>query len=226
MKSFVPPFTRYLLPVTCALLSCLVAFAGDIELPAPVTQGGKPLLDTLKERKSERKFSARELTSSELSNLLWAADGITRPDGRRTAPTARNAQEIELYVVLKDAVYLFDYVNNKLKLVLQGDIRPIIGNQPFVTKAPVNILMVLNYDKINWMPNRADKKLYGAVDSGFIDQNIYLYCTSVGMSSVFRAAGLQREEIRKKLNLPESYEVLYAHTVGFPKTPIAQLPSI
>lgn len=193
------------------------AIAQDLDLPAPETQGGKPLLDTLKERKTARKFSDRELTPAELSNLLWAASGISREDGRRTAPTARNAQEIDLYVVLKDAVYLFIPKENKLQLVAKEDIRPIIGNQPFVSKAPLNILLVLNGDKVDWVKTKEEKMRYGAVDSGFIGQNIYLYCTSAGLSSVFRAAGIQRDEVKSKLKLPESHEVLYAHTVGFPQ---------
>ena len=199
------------------VLPILPASAQDIELPTPVMKGGKPLLEVLKDRKTQRKLSDRELTMAELSNLLWAADGITRPDGKRTAPTARNAQEIDLYVVLKDAVYLFDPAGNKLKLVLQQDIRPIIGNQPFVSKAPLNILMVLNGDKIDWVDTKEEKMRYAAVDSGFIGQNIYLYCTSAGLSSVFRAAGIQREAVKSLLNLPESHEVLYAHTIGFPQ---------
>lgn len=217
MKSFQRFYSIVSLSGLAAISLGFSANAQYVDLPAPQTEGGKPLLNTLKERKTERKFSNRELTWGEISNLLWAADGVTRPDGRRTSPTARNAQEIDLYVVLKDAVYLYDPSLHKLSLVLKEDIRPLIGNQPFVAKSPVNILMVLNGDKVNWVTSKEEKMRYGAVDSGFIGQNIYLYCSSAGLASVFRAAGIQREEVKTKLNLPASHEVLYAHTVGFPK---------
>lgn len=199
----------------CALTS--LSWSQDMELPAPVKSGGMPLRDALSARKTLRNFSDRMLTPQELANLLWAANGLNRPDGRRTAPTARNASEIELYVILSSGVYLYDVQKNKLKLVLKEDIRNMAGTQEFTADAPVNILYVVDYTKINWDIPMEKKRQYGAVDSGFIGQNIYLHCASEGMSNVFRGM-IDAPLLHQKLKLPETKEVLYAHSIGFPET--------
>lgn len=207
----------------CALCSVSFLFSQEAkpassvkELPKPVTTGGMSLNDALMKRKSVREYSDRELTNQEMSNLLWAANGITREDGRRTAPSARNAQEIEMYLILKDGVYLYNHKDHRLDLVLPEDLRSIAGLQPFTKKAPLNIIYVVDYTKLNWNNISSEKKRqYGAVDTGFIGQNVYLHCTANGMASVFRGL-LDTEALHKKLNLPETKEVLYGHTVGFP----------
>lgn len=203
----------------CAFVGFSVLGAEEekvMKLPQPVKEGGMTLNDALAKRKSVRSYSDRELTAQELSNLLWAANGITREDGRRTAPSARNAQEIDLYVILKGGVYFYNHVKHVLELVLAEDIREIAGLQPFVKTAPVNLLYVVDYKKMDWGKMTQEKKRqYGAVDSGFIGQNVYLHCTAMGMASVFRGL-LDTEALHKKIGLPEHKEVLYGHTVGFP----------
>lgn len=206
-------FTKLGMGVLAASGLSFHAMAQDIELPTPATTGGKPLNEALKERKSLRDYSDKELTPQQLSNLLWAANGITREDGRRTAPTARNAQEIELYIILKDGVYL--YQDTKLKLVLKEDIRKLAGKQPFTWAAPVNIVYVADYEK-QWDTTPEIKRQYAAVDSGFIAQNVYLHCASEGMACVFRGM-IDAEALHKKLGLPATKEVLYGQSVGFPK---------
>ncbi len=205
-------FSLSLLALSCYLPASLLA-AEDITLPEPVKEGGRPFNETLKERKTGRDFSDRELTPQQLSNLLWAANGLSREDGKRTAPSARNAQAIELYVILKSGVYL--YQDNKLKLVLGEDLRSIAGTQPFTAKAPVNIIYVLDYSK-QWEMPLEKRRQYGAVDSGFIGQNIYLHCASEGLATVFRGM-IDAQALHKKLNLPDTKEVLYGQSVGFPK---------
>lgn len=206
--------------VAFSLISTLTGLfslsAQDIALPQAEKSGGMSLAEALTKRQSAREFSDQELTPQQLANLLWAANGITRPDGKRTAPTARNAQEIDLYVILKSGVYVYDAASDKLTQILKEDIRNLAGTQPFTHKAPVNILYVVDYDKQTWDIPREKKRQYGAVDSGFIGQNIYLHCAANGMSTVFRGM-IDADALHKKLNLPENKEVLYGQSIGFPK---------
>lgn len=200
----------------CVFSGLASTFAQDLSLPKPDKSPGMSLTEALEKRQSGREFSDQELTPQQLANLLWAANGITRPDGRRTAPTARNAQEIELYVIIKSGVYVYDADADKLTQVLKEDIRNLAGTQPFTHKAPVNILYVADYDKQTWDIPLEKKRQYGAVDSGFIGQNIYLYCAANGLSTVFRGM-IDAKALHQKLNLPENKEVLYGQSVGFPK---------
>lgn len=197
-----------------------MGLAENITLPPPVTTGGMPLHQALSERKTIREIAETPFTPQELSNLLWAANGITRPDGRRTAPTARNAQEIELYVMLESGVYLYDKDGKQLTQVLKGDIRTMAGTQPFSWTSPVNIIFVANYAKQTWDISPEKKKQYASVDSGFIGQNIYLYCASTGLATVFRGM-LDTDALHKKLELSKEKEVLYAQSIGHiaPPTP-------
>ena len=169
--------------------------AQNMNLPAPQKKGGKPLMEALAERKSNRTFSGQKLTEQELSNLLWAANGINREDGRRTAPSARNMQQIEIYVIMPDATYLYDYKEHKLTLVKKGDFRTIATND-FAHKAPVVLLFVANYDKMKGMSDET-RDLYSATDCGNVSQNVYLYCASVGLNTV-ALGNIDREKAKKE----------------------------
>ena len=204
-----------LLVMNFSPLSAQVKGEGALSLPAPVKEGGMPLNEALNARKTLREMTDKELSLQELSNLLWAANGVTRPDGKRTAPTARDAREIELYVILKSGVYLFDAEQNSLELLMKDDLRALSGTQPFVAQAPVNILFVADYSKQTWDIPLEKKRQYAAVDSGFIGQNIYLHCASAGLATVFRGM-LDTKALHTKLSLPEHKEVLYGQSVGFP----------
>ena len=121
----------------------------DIELPPPRTDGGKPLMQALKERQTSRSFSPKKLPMQMVSDLLWAAFGINRPEAnKRTAPSARNWQEIEIYVAMAEGTYLYDAKDNKLKMVVEGDIRKKTGGQKFVASAPINLVYVADYAKM------------------------------------------------------------------------------
>jgi len=157
----------------------------NIDLPEPVTEGGKPLMQALKERKSAREFSGEKLPLQVLSNMLWAANGISRNDGKRTAPTAMNKQEIDVYVAMANGLFLYDAKDNKLVAVLAKDIREATGKQPFVKDAPVNLVFVADYAKMGAMPND-QKDFYAATDTGFVSQNVYLFCASEGLATVVR----------------------------------------
>jgi len=182
--------------------------AQNIQLPAPDKKGGKTLMQALSERKSTREFQEKELSNNVLSNLLWAANGFNRED-KRTAPTANNRQELELYVVLKNGIYFYNAKEHKLALVKKADYRKSTGGQAFVADAPVNILFVSDSEK-------ASSKNYAYTDCGFVSQNIYLYCASEGLGTVVRGS-FDKAELANLLQLPSTKEVLLTQTVGYPK---------
>lgn len=192
-----------------------LATAADIQLPAPQTTGGKPLMTVLKERKSSRQFSSRQLPPQVLSNLLWAAFGINRPDGRRTAPSAVNWQETAVYVVLPEGAYVYDAQKNLLREVASGDLRKYAGSQDFVATAPVNLVYVADLSKTGREPNSESTQLFTNADSGFIAQNVYLFCASEGLATVVRGL-VNREELAKVLKLRPNQRITLSQTVGYP----------
>ncbi len=190
--------------------------AKDIKLPKPRMEGGKPLMQALKERASSRAFGQEKLSDQVLSDLLWAACGINRADsGKRTAPTARNWQEIDVYVALENGLYLYDAAGNVLKLVLAEDIRATTGTQSFVKTAPVNLIFVADYAKMKDAGD-ADKAMYAATDTGFISQNVYLFCASEKLATVVRGL-VDRKALAEKMKLREDQKVVLTQSVGYPK---------
>jgi len=188
----------------------------DISLPAPRMEGGKPLMQALKERQSLRSFSENKLPLQTLSDLLWAAAGINRPESsKRTVPSARNLQIVEVYAVLQEGVYLYDAKTNCLKAVAKGDLRKLTGFQDFVSSAPLNLVFVADYSKIKGTPPE-DRMLYAAAETGYISQNIYLYCASEELATVVRAS-VDRRALAKALNLSEQLKIILVQTVGYPK---------
>ncbi|MFB3918925.1 MAG: SagB/ThcOx family dehydrogenase [Candidatus Velamenicoccus archaeovorus] len=189
---------------------------GRIELPPPQTDGGMPLMQALKERQSRRAFSDRELSLQTLSDLLWAAAGVNRPDtGGRTAPTAMNKQEIDIYVALKDGLFLYDAKNNLLVSVLSQDIRAMTGEQSFVKDAPVDLIFVADHQKMEGMTGE-QKDFYGATDTGFISENVYLFCASAGLATVVRG-WFNKLTLTKMMKLRPSQTIVLAQTVGYPR---------
>lgn len=205
--------------IAAALLLCPAASAQElsrIELPAPDTAGGLPLMKALSLRSTSREFSERELPVQVISDLLWAASGINRPEsGKRTAPTARNRQEIDIYVATAKGLYLYDPKAHALEPVLAGDIRALTGRQDFVATAPVNLVYVADYSRMGDGPMEM-KKFYGATDTGFIGQNVYLYCASAGLVTVVRGS-VDRDALAEAMGLGENQAVILAQTVGYPK---------
>jgi nitroreductase len=204
--------------MTAILIYSAALYAEDIKpisLPNPQTFGGKPLMQALKERKSMRSFSAKELPLQAMSDMLWAARGINRPDtGGLTAPTAKNRQEIDVYVVKAEGVYLYDAKANMLAPVLTGDIRAVTGSQPFVKDAPVNLVFVADLLKMDGM-DAALADFYAATDTGYISQNVYLYCASVGLATVVRG-WVDKPALEKAMRLRSDQKVILAQTVGYP----------
>jgi SagB-type dehydrogenase family enzyme len=188
----------------------------DVPLPAPRMTGGKPLMQALKERQSSRSFGRTELPLQVVSDLLWAAFGINRPDsGKRTAPSAMNRQEIEIYVVLEHGAYLYDAAANRLRAVARGDLRRMTGSQGFVATAPLNLVYVADTAKTSGASSD-NGALYSAAAVGCISQNVYLFCASEGLATVVRA-WVDREALAKALKLSDQRKVMLAQTVGYPE---------
>ena len=208
----------------CLMLSLLLLSFGlsvaedlkPIQLPEPRMEGGRPLMEVLKDRQSSREFSPEELSMQELSNLLWAAFGINRSDiGKRTAPSARNKQEMDIYVATADGLYLYEAKEHILRPVLAEDVREATGPQPFVKDAPVNLVYVADFAKmIGYTEDQ--KEFYSAANTGHISQNVYLYCASEGLATVVRGL-VDRPALAKKMGLRPDQKVLLAQTVGYPK---------
>jgi nitroreductase len=186
-----------------------------IQLPKPQMEGGKPLMQALKDRKTSREFSSEKLPMQVLSNMLWAADGINRPDGKRTAPTAMNKQEIDIYAAMAEGLYLYDANAHILLPVLAEDIRAATGKQPFVKDAPINLVFVADYAKMGNMPD-TQKDFYAATDTGYISQNVYLYCASEGLATVVRGM-VDRPACQAAMKLRADQKIILAQTVGYPK---------
>ena len=188
---------------------------GNIVLPAPQREGGLPLMEALMKRRSSRKFSEREIDLQTLSDLLWATFGFGGGGKRRTAPSSHNRQETDLYVALSSGTYVYDPAENMLRLVLAEDIRALTGMQDFVPVAPLNLVYVADTSKITGKDERGTIET-AYVDTGFISQNAYLFCASVGLSTVTRAM-IDKPALAAKLSLRPEQVITLAQTVGYPE---------
>ena len=187
-----------------------------IKLLAPQTDSGKPLMQALKERSSSREFSNKKLPLQVLSNMIWAAFGINRPgEGKRTAPSAMNYQEIDVYVTTADGLYLYDAKAHTLIQIFTEDIRAATGEQSFVQDAPVNFVYVADFSKMGGGSD-SQKELTANIDTGFISQNVYLYCASEGLATVVRGL-IDRPALAKVMKLRPDQEIILAQSLGYPK---------
>ncbi len=213
---------------TIVALACLVFFTGfvlfayaqevkPIKLPEPKIDQAKSLVQALKDRKSSREFGAGTLPLQTLSNLLWAGFGINRPDsGRRTAPSAKNWQEIEVYVATAQGMYLYDAKGNTLVPVVSGDVRALCGVQPFVKDVAVNLVYVADMKKTEEVKG-LDTTALTFADTGFIAQNVYLYCAAEGLPAVFRVL-IDRQKLGEAMKLRPDQKIVASQSVGLPKS--------
>lgn len=196
-----------------AISVSLCAAEKSIKLPPPDKTGGKPLMQCFTERKSERKFDSKPLPLQILSNLFYAADGISRPDGRKTVPTARNLQSQDVYAAMADGLYLYNPKTHSLDLVKAGDMREKCGKQAIHKIAPVVLIYVGDVSKIG--KNAAEKVFYAANHAGYASQNVYLYCTSAGLATV--VCGLvDKPALEKAIGLPNTKRVQLTQPVAYP----------
>jgi len=185
-----------------------------IQLPKPETNIGRPLMQVLQDRRSTRSFSGERLPAQVLSNLLWAAFGVNRPDsGHRTAPSAMNWQETDIYVATAEGLYVYDAKALLLKPVLRGDVRATTGTQSFVKDAPVNLVYVA--DLARTRGSSPERDLFVAADVGFIAENAYLFCASEGLATVVRGS-IDRSALSSAMRLRPDQRIVLAQTVGYP----------
>jgi SagB-type dehydrogenase family enzyme len=174
-----------------------------------------PLMNALSARKTSRAFLPDALPVQTLSDLLWAAFGVNRPEsGKRTAPSAVNWQDTEIYVVMESGVFLYDASSHELDPVRAGDLRALTGTQPFVRDAPVTLVLVSDLSRIA-AESQEQKDFYSAIDAGFISQNVYLYCASEGLATGVRAL-IDRPALKEALGLREDQRIIVAQSVGRP----------
>jgi nitroreductase len=189
--------------------------ASTIVLPAVNVHGGMPLMEALAARRSSRAFAADPLPLPLLAGLLWAAYGVNRPDGGRTAPTAINAQEIDVYAALPTGAFLYDAAGNALTRVAAADVRRVTGYQDFVDEAPLDLVYVADHTRMRMVP-ASQRDSYASAAAGAICQNVYLYAAAHGLATVIRA-WIDREAIADALGLTHDQQVLFSQTVGYPK---------
>ena len=197
----------------------LLTFAEElkpIQLLKPQVDKGRPLMQVLKDRSSSRSFSKEKLPIQVLSNLLWAGVGVNRTDtGKRTAPSAMNRQEIDIYVATADGLYLYDAKAHVLNPILSEDIRAMTGTQEYVKDAAINLIYVSDYSKMG-TSMKEDKDIYSSADTGFISENVYLYCASEGLATVVRGS-IDRQALAKVMKLRPDQKIILAQSVGYPK---------
>lgn len=186
-----------------------------VKLPPPQSTGGMTLMDALKLRRSSREFSSKDLSPGILSNLLWAAFGVNRPQsGGRTAPSAHDWEEIDVYVATANGLYRYDAREHALNRVLAEDSRAHTGMQSFVADAPVNLAYVADLSRMT-TASAEEKAQYAGPDAGFIAQNVYLFCASEGLATVVRGM-VDRSALAKRMKLRPEQRIILAQTVGYP----------
>ncbi len=210
-------------PLIVALVALVFAAGGasaqepaPVRLPAPQTTGGKPLMQALALRATSRAFAADPLPPQVLSNLLWAAWGLNRPaEGKRTAPSAHNWQEIDVVVVSATGAYLYDAAGNLLKPLAAGDHRALTGTQGFVRDAPVTLVFVADTARMKGASGERVEPFTWA-DAAYVSENVYLFCASEGLATGVRAS-IDRAALAKALKLAPRQTIILAQSVGYPK---------
>jgi SagB-type dehydrogenase family enzyme len=199
--------------LSAMLMNFNVETGETIPLPEPQKTGGMPLFEALDARQSKRNFSQEPLSLQDLSTLLWAAYGINREDGRRTAPSARNWQQFDIYLIMADGWYVYDHLQHAIIKKGEEDLREHAGSQDFIKTAPLNLIFVSDHDRITGA-SREKQEFNSATDVGYISQNVYLFCASQGLATVVRGL-LDRDKLHQLLQLRPSQYVILGQTVGY-----------
>lgn len=189
--------------------------ATSIALPPPAKHGGLPLMEALARRQSSREFARDTLPMQVLSDMLWAAYGVNRDGGGRTAPSALNCQEVDVFVALPAGAYRYDAAAHALHLVAASDLRSVTGYQDFVDEAPLDLVFVADHTRMAMVPVSL-RESYASAAAGAISQNVYLFCAGAGLATVIRA-WIDRAAIADALGLTHDQQVLLSQTVGYPQ---------
>jgi SagB-type dehydrogenase family enzyme len=207
--------------IFCFVSSSTAAELSPIKLLPPDLKRGKSLMQSMQERQTSRSFSIKKLPIEVLSNMLWAACGINRPvSGKRTAPSARNWQEIDIYVAMEEGLYLYNAKTHMLEPVLPNDLRKnttafLQPSRSSVANAPLQLIYVADYSKMSFDTNDEEKRVYSALDTGFIAQNVYLYCASEGLATGVRAM-FDKVALAKEMKLREKQRIVLVQAAGYP----------
>lgn len=197
------------------LVSSEIQSDAIIHLPPPRTSGGAALADALMARRSARAFSGKPLPPQVLSDLLWSAAGINREDtGGRTAASARNWREIDVYVALEGGTFVFEPDTHRLRRVAEHDLRAQTGSQDFVADAPLNLVYVADLAKVT-ATEPIERRFYCAADAALIAGNVYLYCAGAGLATVMRGL-IDRPALARAMGLDMRQRVIFAQSVGYP----------
>lgn len=202
LKRFIP-----MLAACLFLMLGTAQAAASLAFPPTDTKGGKPLMQAFSERATNRSFTAKPLSDKLLGDLLWAAYGVNRPNGKRTIPTAQNRQDLEIYVLRSDGAWLYDAPKHSLEQINPSDLRKLLAGEGFVRDAPVGLVYVTDTQKNS-------KELYAAMHAGSAYQNVGLFCASVGLHNVVRAS-YDVEALSEGLGLPDSKRILITQTIGW-----------
>lgn len=206
----------------CILLGCMCSVSSYAQMPetiklkAPDKDRGVSIMKAFEQRQSDREFSEKKLDLQDLSDLLWAANGINRPEsGKRTAPSAMNRQDIDVYVCMAEGAYIYEAAQHQLRLVTTKDLRPAVAaGQDWVKEAPVALVLVSDIAKFGG--DARHQMLTGALDAGIVSENIALFCAGMGLATVPRMT-MDQNELRKSLQLKDSQYPLLNNPVGYRK---------
>ncbi len=194
-----------------------------ISLPNPELNLNFPLMKAFEQRRSKRKWSDQKLSLQQISNILWSACGETKKaksnaKNRRTAPSAKNSQEISIYITMEEGVFLYNEQKHELIKHLNSNIISYIGTQKMMQNAPLGIIFISDYNKISNFAKTEEKKLFiSGTDTGFISQNIYLYCAAANLNTVVLGL-VNRENLHNILQLETHQKVMYTQVIGIPKS--------
>lgn len=213
---------KRILLTLCLVLSPVLAGAAEpspadfVDLPKPNMDGGRPLMQVLHDRKSTREFNSEPICKEHLSNMLWAGFGINRPEtGQRTAPCTMNLRSVEIYVATTEGAYRYDAEKHRLEVLCREDVRHLTGGQDYVKTAAVALIYVSDQAKFASKAQPAERDFYSAADTGFIGQNVYLYCASESLGCVVHMAG-DRAALGEKLKLRPEQKIVLVESVGHP----------
>jgi len=193
-----------------------------ISLEKPDLTKGMALMRAMKNRKTDREFSDKDLSKQQLSEILWVANGVNRDDGKRTVPSAMNRHPMDVYAVLAEGIYLYDPAKHELICVAEGDYREYTGGQPFVKNAPLNLVFVADMSKFTdsrrpgWEISNDLKMQWAAIETGCQVQNVYLYCASERLATVIRGM-VDKDKLAPLMKLKAEQVIICAQTVGLPK---------
>ena len=204
--------------LVAVFLGSLVAQAQElkaIKLNAPDKTRGSAIMKALNDRQSVREYSADKIKPQDLSDLLWAANGINRPDGKRTAPSCRDFRDVEVYVILQEGTYIYDAQEHALIPISAGDFRgAVAAGQDFAKEAPLCIVLVADMTKYGNMSENS--KLMAAIDVGIVCQNINVACAGLGLATVPRGS-MDQAALKTALKLKDNHLLLMNNPVGYPK---------